>query len=355
MLYALASASSRAPRKPRRPCRLERGWFFGIVPFVKQPCGSILAIDGPAGSGKSTTARLCAERLGFRHLDTGAMYRAVTMKILGAKGSRIPGIEGSSEPKGIKGSRDRGIEWTEADGWRIGKSEAKSQTPKAKTEGTDVVEGTAEGRSQRADCRRQNGGGLNLGALERSLRATRVSVRWDERGMRTVLDGKDVSEEIRSPEVAGLVSEVSAIPAVRKKMVAEQRRVSAGHSIVCEGRDIGSVVFPDADLKIFLECDTEERARRRQLELSGRGAPASRRAVRDNLLKRDRIDSGREVSPLRRMPDAVLLDTTQLTIEEQVEVVCGLARRKAGLLKSKAKGQEPKAKAAEPGRSEVSR
>jgi len=268
------------------------------------------------------------------------MYRATTLKIL-----RL----------GIEGSRDRGIEWTEADGWRIGKSEAKSQTPKAKTEGTDVVEGTAEGRSQRADCRRQNGGGLNLGALERSLRATRVSVRWDERGMRTVLDGKDVSEEIRSPEVAGLVSEVSAIPAVRKKMVAEQRRVSAGHSIVCEGRDIGSVVFPDADLKIFLECDTEERARRRQLELSGRGAPASRRAVRDNLLKRDRIDSGREVSPLRRMPDAVLLDTTQLTIEEQVEVVCGLARRKAGLLKSKAKGQEPKAKAAEPGRSEVSR
>jgi len=109
--------------------------------------------------------------------------------------------------------------------------------------------------------------------------------------------------------------------------VAEQRRVAAGHSIVCEGRDIGSVVFPDADLKIFLECDTRERARRRQLELWGQGVSARQSAVQANLEKRDRIDSGREVSPLRRMPDAILVDTTHLTIEEQVAVVCDLARR----------------------------
>lgn len=200
------------------------------------------------------------------------MYRAVTMKVLG-----------------MEGWRDRGIKWTD---------------------------------------RAQAGGAVDERALARLLRRTSVSVIWSRRGMRILLDGKDVSEAIRSTEVTGFVSEVSAIPMVRRKMVAEQRRVAAGQAIVCEGRDIGSVVFPDADLKVFLECDTEERARRRQLELRGQGARASRRAVRDNLVKRDRIDSGREVSPLRRMPDAILIDTSHLTIDEQVSVVCDLARRR---------------------------
>jgi len=263
---------------------------------VKRLRGFVLAVDGPAGSGKSTTARLCAERLGFRHLDTGAMYRAVTLKVLG-----------------IKGSRDRGIEWTDegrSEKLEAGvlKSKAKSQKPKAKAAGADV-------RGQKT--------------LEGLLRRTRVSVTWDRRGMRTLLDGRDVSEEIRSPEVSGFVSEVSAIPAVRRKMVAEQRRVAAGQAVVCEGRDIGSVVFPDARLKIFIECDAAERARRRQLELAGQGVQTGRKIVLANLVKRDRIDTGRKVSPLRRMPDAVLIDTTHLTIEEQVAVVCGLARRRA--------------------------
>jgi CMP/dCMP kinase len=262
---------------------LERGRFFGIVPSVKHTRGFILAIDGPAGSGKSTTARLCAERLGYRHLDTGAMYRAVTLKVLRT--------------------------------------------------GTDV---------------------MNRHGLARMLSTTRVGVEWQAAGMRVSLDGQDVSEEIRSPEVSGFVSEVSAIPAVRRKMVAEQRRVAEGQAVVCEGRDIGSVVFPDADLKIFIECDAAERARRRQLELAGQGVRTGRDTVLANLVKRDRIDSGREVSPLRRMPDAVLIDTTHLTIEEQTLVVCDLVRRGCGL-KSRAGSQKPKAKAAELGRSEVSR
>ncbi len=236
---------------------LERGRFFDIVPSMKHHRGFILAIDGPAGSGKSTTARLCAERLGFRHLDTGAMYRAVTLKALRT--------------------------------------------------GTIIASPSA------------------LFAL---LQRTRVTVAWDGRGMRTFLDGKDVSQEIRSPEVSALVSEVSAISTVRRRLVIEQRRVAAGRAIVCEGRDIGSVVFPDADLKIFIECDAAERARRRQLELAGQGVCTGQDAVLANLVKRDRIDSGREVSPLRRMPDAVLIDTTHLTIEEQVDIVCDLARRR---------------------------
>jgi cytidylate kinase len=236
---------------------LERGRFFGIVPSVKHHRGFVLAIDGPAGSGKSTTARLCAERLGFRHLDTGAMYRAMTLKALRA--------------------------------------------------GTIVASPSA------------------MFAL---LQRTSITVEWDKRGMRTFLDGTDVSREIRSPEVSALVSEVSAISTVRRRMVVEQRRVAAGQDVVCEGRDIGSVVFPDADLKIFIECDAAERARRRQLELAGQGVCTEQKAVLANLVKRDRIDSGREVSPLRRMPDAVLIDTTHLTIEEQVEIVCDLARRR---------------------------
>jgi cytidylate kinase len=183
------------------------------------------------------------------------------------------------------------------------------------------------------------------------------------RGIRTFLDGKDVSQEIRSPEVTALVSEVSAISTVRRRMVVEQRRVATGQAVVCEGRDIGSVVFPDADLKIFIECDAAERARRRQLELAGRGVCIGRDAVLADLVKRDRIDSGREVSPLRRMPDAVLIDTTHLTIEEQVAVVCDIARRRCARFKmqsakckmqdggpaiatkAKARGQKPKAKA----------
>jgi cytidylate kinase len=237
--------------------------------------GFVVAIDGPAGSGKSTTARLCAERLGFCHLDTGAMYRAVTLKVLRT--------------------------------------------------GLDI-----------ADERE----------LARLLKSTRVSVEWNRAGMRVMLDGYDVSEAIRAPEVSGSVSEVSAIGQVRRKMVAEQRRVARAHDVVCEGRDIGSVVFPQADLKVFLECGSSERARRRQLELREKGTRVARGAVLANLSKRDKIDSGRAMSPLVRVPDAVLVDTTHLTIEEQAAVVCSLARRRMSG-KPEAKSQKPRVKAAE--------
>ncbi len=234
---------------------------------MKRSRGFILAIDGPAGSGKSTTARWCAERLGFRHLDTGAMYRAVTLKVIRTH--------------------------------------------------TDV---------------------MDKHGLAQMLRTTRVGVEWNRTGMRVKLDGEDVSEAIREPDVSGLVSEVSAIPAVRRQMVAEQRRVAAGLAVVCEGRDIASVVFPNADLKIFLECDAGERTRRRRLELAQKGTNVSSKTVLANLVKRDRIDSGREVSPLRRLPDAVLVDTSSLTIEEQVAVVCDLARRRIHAQGSRGRG-----------------
>ncbi|MFO7637947.1 MAG: (d)CMP kinase [bacterium] len=219
----------------------------------------MIAIDGPAGSGKSTTARLVAARLGFRHLDTGAMYRAVTLKCLET------GTEVSSRP-----------------------------------------------------------------ALNRLLAQTRVGIDWLSAGYRVMLDGRDVTREIREPRVSGHVSEVSAVPMVRRALVPVQRRVARGYSVVCEGRDIGSVVFPEAGLKVFLDCDIRARAGRRRDEIISAGASASMLDVRRNLVQRDQFDSGRKMSPLVRTPDALLVDTTDLTIDEQVGVVCDLARRRFG-------------------------
>uniref|UniRef100_A0A7C3IX41 Cytidylate kinase n=1 Tax=candidate division WOR-3 bacterium TaxID=2052148 RepID=A0A7C3IX41_UNCW3 len=214
----------------------------------------MIAIDGPAGSGKSTTARLVAQRLGFFHLDTGAMYRAITLKIIEA-----------------------GIRLTN---------------------------------------RRQ---------LQQLLDSTQLNLKWENDRLRVLLDKRDVTEAIRQPAVSALVSPVSAIRSVREKLVAEQRRLAAGRNVVCEGRDIGSVVFPHAQLKIYLDCDLKERARRRLAELKGK---ANLEQVRKNLAERDRIDSHRRHSPLRRARDAILIDTTHLTIEEQVALVCALARRR---------------------------
>ncbi|MEO0078021.1 MAG: (d)CMP kinase [candidate division WOR-3 bacterium] len=221
--------------------------------------GFVVAIDGLAGSGKSTTARLCALRLGFDHLDTGAMYRAVTLKV----------IESGINPR-------------------------------------------------------------NTRALARLLANTCVTVNWAQGQMRVLLDGRDVTQAVRTPEVSALVSQVSAIPAVRRKLVAEQRRFAQGRMVVCEGRDIGTVVFPQAQVKVFLVCDHKERSRRRQLELKQQGRKVSVASVRANLAARDRVDSRRRMSPLRRAKDAFLVDTTDLTIDEQVAVVCDLVRRQLG-------------------------
>jgi len=199
---------------------------------------------------------MCAERLGFRHLDTGAMYRAITLKV------------------------------------------TRTHT----------------------DIRDKH-------ALARLLRTTTVGVRWHRGTMQVLLDGSDASEGIRAPDVSELVSEVSAIPAVRRKMVAEQRRVAAGQAVVCEGRDIGSVVFPDADLKIFLECDADERARRRHAELAGAGGNGAVREVKRALERRDAIDSGREADPLRAAPDATVIDSTRITVDEVVRLIAARVRQ----------------------------
>jgi len=214
----------------------------------------IIAIDGPAGSGKSTTARLLAARLGYLYIDTGAMYRAATLHILRS------GID-----------------------------------PQDRSEVAAAIEGAAI-------------------VLEPSVE-----------GVRVFLDGEDVSDEIRSSEVTRTASAVSEVPRVREVLVAAQQRMGAEGGVVLEGRDIGTVVFPEADLKIYLIADVHERAVRRQAELISRGVMVELAEVESDLERRDAHDSGREHSPLRRADDAIEVDTTALTIQEQVARIEELA------------------------------
>ena len=225
------------------------------------PDGIIIALDGPAGSGKSSTARAVAERLGYRHLDSGAFYRALTWAALRAG---IP-----------------------ADEWPALTAED--------LDGLDV-HGAPEGRAYR----------LTVG-------------------------GWDVSEAIRTPEVNAHVSRMAAVPAVREWLMDALREAGARGGLVADGRDIGTVVFPGAELKAYFVCEPEERARRRLRE-QGR-TDVSDETVREEaarLVGRDEIDSARAVAPLAEAADAVRIDTTRLDFEAQVEAVVKLARERAG-------------------------
>lgn len=205
----------------------------------------IIAIDGPAGSGKSTIAKLVAKDMGLVYLDTGAMYRIVTLKALN---------------KGILGNND-----------------------------------------------------LNyLEEIKKLLDNLNIDIK--ENGF--YLDNVDVSEEIRKPVVSENVSDVAAIREVREKMVDLQRKFSESKNVILDGRDIGTVVFPNADLKIFLVADAKERAKRRYRELIEKGENVEIEEIYENILKRDKIDSTRKESPLKKAKDAVEVDTTSKSIEE---------------------------------------
>jgi cytidylate kinase len=216
--------------------------------------GITITIDGTAGSGKSTTAREVAKRLGYIYLDTGAMYRAVTLAALRAK----------VDPD-------------------------------------------------------------NAASLAQLMGETEVRVDGENR---VWLNGEDVTRQIRDPQVDDLVSIISAIPLVRAKLVALQRKIGEEGGLVCEGRDIGTVVFPEAELKIYMDADLSERARRRQKELEEKNVSLSQREVMEALLNRDKIDGSRSHSPLRVPQDAVLIDTTGLTKEEEIERVLEEARKR---------------------------
>jgi cytidylate kinase len=217
----------------------------------------IVAIDGPVGSGKTTVARRVAALLGYTHLDSGAMYRALGLKAMRA-----------------------GVSLDSAE------------------------------------------------ALEELADATHVDLRRNGEKLQVLLDGEDVSDQIRTAEVSRAASKVAVVPEVRRILVAEQRRAGHHGGVVMEGRDIGTVVFPDADLKIYLDASPEVRARRRLREHEARGDQMDFEQVVAELKERDRRDIERAVSPLTRAADAVVVDSTAMEIEEVARVICQLMREK---------------------------
>ena len=221
----------------------------------------IVAIDGPAASGKSTVARALARQHGLAYLDTGAMYRAVAVE--------------------------------------------------AQNRGMDLEDGAA------------------LTALADEVCITFEHEAGSAMPTKVLVDGRDVTSEIRSPEADIAVSPVSAVAGVREAMVEQQRRIAATcDHIVLEGRDIGTVVFPDADVKVFLTASTHERARRRTIDMAVRGVEMTCDEVQANLESRDAYDSNRQASPLCCAPDAIQIDTTGMTIDEVVDAIGALVEAK---------------------------
>jgi len=229
-------------------------WKVGIQ-FMKK---IQIAIDGPAGAGKSTIAKIVAEKLGYTYIDTGAMYRAVTYKAL-----------------------------------------------KQNIELDDAKE------------------------LEQMVLNTSIVLKPSEKGQLVFVDGEDVSEVIRTNEVTANVSQVSAHPNIRQILVGKQQELAAAGGIVMDGRDIGTHVLKEAELKIFMSATVEERAKRRQIDNEKRGIPSSVEQLIEEIAHRDKLDSEREASPLIQAEDAIYLDTTELSIAEAAQAILQFAEELA--------------------------
>ena len=212
----------------------------------------VIAVDGPAGAGKSTVSKIVAAKLGFTYIDTGAMYRAVGLKLL---------------------------------------QSGKPLTEKNLVEIVDDIE-----------------------------------IKLDE-SAKVFLDGVDVTKDIRTPEVSKLASDVSKYGFVRKKLTELQREMAVKGSVIMDGRDIGTQVLPNADLKIFLTATLNERARRRFEELKAKGQVVTFDAVENEIAARDKQDSEREIAPLAKADDAILIDSTNLTVDEVVKNILDLGKR----------------------------
>lgn len=215
----------------------------------------IITLDGPAGSGKTSTAKIVANSLNYLYIDTGAMYRAVALACLRNK------LE------------------------------------------------------------------INEVSIAKLLPKIAIKLATGESGQLTFLNGEDVSQEIRTPEVTRISSPISALPAVRAKLIAMQQEMGIHGGIVMDGRDIGTVVFPHAELKIFLNASIEVRAERRTKELLARGLQADLETIKSEIAERDHRDRTREISPLIKAEDAVEIDTSAMTIDQQAAEILRLARR----------------------------
>ncbi len=207
----------------------------------------IIAIDGPAASGKSTLAKQLAGKLNYLYVDTGAMYRAITFYALE----------------------------------------------------NDFID--------------------NHKGLIEAVKNLELELEYENGLTRVFLNGIEVTDKIRTPKVNANVSDISKIPEVRKEMVKLQQKMANNKNLVVEGRDTTTVVFPNADLKIFLTADIKERAKRRYLEYKEKGEDVTLESVEESIKRRDKIDSSREISPLKKADDAIELDTTNLTIKQEIE------------------------------------
>jgi len=217
----------------------------------------IIAIDGPAGSGKSSTAKAVAQKLGFQHLDTGAMYRVITLKALREK------IDFRDDAK--------------------------------------------------------------MGDLTKN---TKIEFDGVIPNVKVIMDGEDISKEIRSDEVTKNVSDYCAVKIVRELLVEQQRNIAKGKNSVAEGRDMGTVVFPNAELKIYMIANVETRAKRRQKDFEKLGVKKSIEELMQDIETRDGKDSSRENSPLMKADGAIELDTSDLSFDEQVQKIVDLANEK---------------------------
>ena len=213
-----------------------------------------IAMDGPAGSGKSTIAWRIAKKMDYLYLNSGAMYRAVTLLAV------RKGVSPTHIPMLVKLARD---------------------------------------------CR----------------------IDFSENGQVTLLNGADVSDKIRTPEVNKVVSDISKIPELRHEIVKQQREIGANGGIIAEGRDVTTVVFPNADLKFYLDASVEERARRHFADLNAKGINCTLEQMEENIRLRDETDSSREHSPLRTAEDAIIIDTTTKTINQVVELIMRQIRK----------------------------
>lgn len=212
----------------------------------------VVAIDGPAGAGKSTVSQIAADKLKFTYIDTGAMYRAVAWKTL-----------------------------------------------QQKKEVTDEL-------------------------IISTLDDIDINLIFENRKTRVFVNNKEVTEEIRTPEINKIVSKVAALVPVREKLTELQRKMGEKGDVLMDGRDIGTFVFPNADVKIFLTASVEERARRRFEELKAKGFDVNIKEIEKDIALRDKLDSEREMAPLKKADDAVLLDTTGMSIDEVVEKIISL-------------------------------
>ena len=213
-----------------------------------------IAIDGPAGAGKSTIAKMVSAKMGYIYVDTGALYRTIALYI------------------------------------------TENDIPDDK--------------------------------IEESLKNADVSLRFIDGTQRVFLGGRDVSGLIRTPEISMAASRTSAIPAVRAYLFGTQQKIAADNNVIMDGRDIGTVVLPNADVKIFLTASAEERANRRYKELAEKPDCPSYQEILDDIIKRDYQDMHRETAPLKQAEDAVLVDTTKLTLEESADAIISVINEK---------------------------